>query len=390
MTPESISDMLAKTTLTPREARLLRRAGRFFTVRVAGRGDRNLYQDAETGEFWEMKEGAVVRLVGVDDTGIVKSSSRSAGGTTGYYRDKRTEQSPGTFNDGAGEKNTDKLAVDDDLESEAAIGMRPDRQHQEKPYNLGESPGHAQTAAKEEDPFKEGEWVVDSDGEEYQVSEDQGRDGTVELEGGTGRKQKYPTPQGLTRKTTAAEASSQGMRVNQESGSIDFSITGLPDECRGSGETEIGSMRGDSLGFLGELEVSEVAAVTHREEMDRIVSAGKVGRREARALRRAGRFTPVSQEMYRDVVTGDLWSVEGDSVVRAEIGKTAAKSPEIRTAAWDIIQSVLERERGWVPEFHASRDRDAAGIHLENPTADDVMDAIHAARNQGYRVVHVH
>jgi len=388
LSPEAAKEMLDKGALTPHEARLLRRAGRFLTVRLAGRGDRNLYQDAETNSFWELKEGTVVRLVGVDEEGIAKeAASREAGGSTGYHRDKRMEQNPGTFNDGAGEKNSDKFAGDDDgLEEEAAIGMRPDRWHQEKPYNADEGPGHAQTAATE--PFEKGDWVVDEDGEELQVVEDQARDGVVEVEDSAGRTQKYPTPQGLAPKTPTA-ASTAGMRDNQAAESIDFSITGLPDEVEGA-QAASGSMRGDALGFLGELDVADVAAVTHREEMDRIVACGKMSRVAARALRRAGRFSAVSRDMYQDTITGELWAADGDSVSRAEVGKTASKKPEVRTAAWDTIDSVLSRERGWVPEFRVSHDRGAAGIHLENPTADDVMDAIHAARRQGYGVVHVH
>ena len=387
--PEAVKEMLDKGALTPHEARLLRRAGRFLTVRLAGRGNRNLYQDAETKSFWELKEGTVVRLVGVDEEGIAKeASSREAGGSTGYHRIERMEQSPGTFNDGAGEKNSDKFAGDDDglLEEEAAVGMRPDRWHQEKPYNADEDPGLAQTAATE--PFEEGDWVVDDDGEELQVVEDQTNEGVVEVEDSAGRTQKHPTPQGLEPKQQTT-ASAAGMRDNQAAESIDFSLIGLPDEVEGE-QAASGSMRGDALGFLGELDVTDLAAVTHREEMDRIVAQGEMSRIAARALRRAGRFSAVSREMYQDTVTGELWTADGDLVSRAEVGKTASKKPEVRTAAWDTIESVLGRERGWVPEFRVSHDRGAAGIHLENPTADDVMDAIHAARRQGYRVVHVH
>ena len=62
----------------------------------------------------------MVRLVGVDESGIAKEAVvRAAGGSTGYYRSKRMEQNPGTFNDGAGEKGVGKFAEgDEDEESE--------------------------------------------------------------------------------------------------------------------------------------------------------------------------------------------------------------------------------------------------------------------------------
>lgn len=388
---ETIDRLLAKGVLTPREARVLRRAGRFQTIRVAGRG-RNLYQDVETKEFWEMKEGAVVRLLAVDGDGVIaKEASRAAGGTTGYHRDKRMEQSPGTFNDGAGEKNTDKFAVDDadGLGEESAIGMRPDRDHQEKPFNADEGPGHAQTAAAEK-PFKKGEWVTDGDEAEFQVADDQNPDGSVDVTDDTGNTEKHPLPQDLKRKSqpgvaptpTASRGSAwaEGMKDNQVTDLIDFSLTGLPDRSAAG--------RAGEFGFLDEMDVSEVAAVTHREETDRIVASGEITRAAARAMRRVGRFDAAA-DMYRDTVTGDLWACDGDVVRRAERARTAAADGK-RTATWNTIDSVLRRERGWVPEFQISDDREASGIHLENPSPDDVMVAIHVAREQGHRIVHVH
>jgi hypothetical protein len=98
--------------------------------------------------------------------------------------------------------------------------------------------------------------------------------------------------------------------------------------------------------------------------------------------------------MYRDMASGDLWLRDGDMVRRAapEAGakKASAGAGRSRAAAWNVIDSVLRREEGWVPEFRAGEDREAAGIHLDDPTADDVMEAIHAAREQGFQMVHVH
>ena len=173
---DKIDEALSCGTITASEARVLRRIGRFQAVRFASHGDRNLYQDSETGDFWELKEGAVVRLVGVDESGIAKEAVvRAAGGSTGYYRSKRMEQNPGTFNDGAGEKGVGKFAEgdededDEDIETESATGMQPDVYYQNKPYNRDEGPGHAQTAATE--PFKKDEWLVSKDtGDEYQVA----------------------------------------------------------------------------------------------------------------------------------------------------------------------------------------------------------------------------
>jgi len=147
-------------------------------------------------------------------------------------------------------------------------------------------------------------------------------------------------------------------------------------------------VRGDDLGFLGEMDLSSVAVATHREEMDRILSGGEITRRTARVLRRVGRLEPLGGGMYRDTITGDMWQGEGELISRACSPRTASSAH--RTAAWDVIDSVLARASGWSPEFRASGDRDAPGIHLENPTADDVVDAIHAARAQGYDRVHVH
>jgi len=387
---DKIDRTLDSGAIAPSEARILRRIGRFQTVRLASR-DRNLYQDSETGNFWELKEGAVVRLVGVDETGVIKE----AAGSTGYYRSKRMEQNPGTYNDGAGEKGVGKFAEgeeeEDGIEIESVIGMQPDKYYQDKPFNREEGPGHAQTAAQTQQ-FKEDEWLVDSDtGDEYQVNKNQNPDGSVEVIDEGGNVEKYPRPQDLTPKAPGGAvkttASLDGIRDAQVAELIDFSLVGLPDA---GSEKEIVAnlMRGDDLGFLGEMDISSIATATHREEMDRILSASEITRRTARVLRRVGRLEPLGGGMYRDTVTGDMWEGEGELISRACSPKTA--SPRYRTAAWDVIDSVLARDDGWSPEFRACSDRDVPGIHLENPTADDVVDAIHAARTQGYNRVHVH
>lgn len=391
---DKIDDILSRGTITPKEARVFRRIGRFQTVRLASHGE-NLYQDAETGDFWELKEGTVVRLVGVDEAGIAKEATEhSAGGSTGYYRSKRMEQNPGTFNDGAGEKGVGKFGDggdDEDLETESAIGMQPDVYYQNKPFNREEGPGHAQTAGM--DPFTKDEWVIDQDEQEYQVASDQKPDGSVEVTDDKGNTSPHPMPQTLTRKEAknarpATATFLEGLRENQVADLIDFSFIGLPD-TGSKREAANNPMRGGDLGFLGEMDVSEIATVTHREEMDRILSAGEITKRAVRVLRRVGRLEPLGGGMYRDTVTDAMWTRDDDGMIRrAELSKTASKQP--RTAAWDVIESVLARSDGWSPEFQASGDRDAPGIHLENPTADDVVDAIHAARTQGYNRVHVH
>lgn len=394
---DKIDDILSRGTITPKEARVFRRVGRFQTVRLASHGE-NLYQDAETGDFWELKEGTVVRLVGVDEAGIAKEATEhSAGGSTGYYRSKRMEQNPGTFNDGAGEKSVGKFGDggedDEDLETESAIGMQPDVYYQNKPFNRDEGPGHAQTAAA--DPFKKDEWVVDQEEKEYQVALDQKPDGSVEVTDDKGNTAPHPMPQTLTRKearnarpTTATFL--EGLRENQVADLIDFSFIGLPDAGSEGKVAANNPMREDNLGFLGEMDVSDIVAVTHREEADRILSAGKISKRAVRVLRRVGRLEPLGDGMYRDTITDAMWTRDDDGMIRrAELSNTAS-SKRSRTAAWDVIESVLARSDGWSPEFQVSGDRDAPGIHLENPTADDVVDAIHAARTQGYSRVHVH
>ena len=396
---DKIDEALSCGTITASEARVLRRIGRFQAVRFASHGDRNLYQDSETGDFWELKEGAVVRLVGVDESGIAKEAVvRAAGGSTGYYRSKRMEQNPGTFNDGAGEKGVGKFAEgdededDEDIETESATGMQPDVYYQNKPYNRDEGPGHAQTAATE--PFKKDEWLVSKDtGDEYQVRSNQGADGSVEVVDKDGNIEKYPTPQGLTLKAPGGSvkttASLDGVRDGQVAELIDFSLVGLPD-AGSERQSAANPMRGDDLGFLGEMDVSSVALATHREEMDRILSGDEITKRAARVLRRVGRLEPLGAGMYRDTITGEMWAQgEGGSICRAQSARIAS-SPDRRTAAWDVIESVLARTSDWSPEFQDSGDRNAPGIHLENPTADDVVDAIHAARAQGYNRVHVH
>ncbi len=389
---DKIDTALDGGAIAPSEARVLRRIGRFQAVRVASR--KNLYQDSDTGDFWELQEGTVVRLVGVDESGIAKE----AAGSTGYDQPKRMEQSPGTYNDGAGEKGVGKFAEgeedtdeDESLETESATGMQPDKYYQDKPFNRDEGPGHAQTAATE--PFKKDDWVVDKNtGDEFQVRTDQAADGSVEVVDEAGSIEKHPLPQGLSPKAPGGavktSASLDGVRDGQVAELIDFSLAGLPDAGSEKAATA-NQMRVDNLGFLGEMDLSSVAVATHREEMDRVMASGEIAKRTARVLRRVGRLEPLGGGMYRDTITGDMWAQDaGGSVSRAVPPKTAASGR--RTAAWDVIDSVLARSDGWSPEFRASADRDAPGIHLENPTADDVVDAIHAARERGHDRVHVH
>ena len=202
---DAISDILSKEPITRAEARILRRAGRFAIVRLAAR-DRSLYQDIDTKEFWELKEGMVHRLVEVDAQGIAKeASSHEAGGSTGYYRDKRMEQNPGTYNDGAGEKGVGKFSDgptedEDEMEVESAIGMDRDKIHAEKPFNMDEGPGHGYTAAVQEQ-YKAGDWVMDEKtGDEFQVNKNQGPDGRVDVVDDAGTEKTFDTPQNLERK----------------------------------------------------------------------------------------------------------------------------------------------------------------------------------------------
>jgi len=378
----ALDDILSRGSMTIREARRLRRAGRFLAIRVAGRGE-NMYQDAETQEFWALREGAVVRLVGVDGSGLIAKEARAAGGTTGYDRDKRVQESPGAYNDGAGEKDVDKFAVDEEgegLQMESAEGIRPDRELQERPYNYNSGAGAIGLCTASEQPFKKGDWVVDAK-DEFQVAKDQTPEGSVDIVDSSGKKRKHPRPQELALKTQASVA---GMRHNQTADLMDFSFAGP----QRAGRAERGSAALDGL------DVSDVAAVTHREEMDRIVAKGRIAPLAARALRRVGRFRPVERGMYRDTASGGLWLRDGDVVSRAAPVAPARKASvgagRSRAAAWSVIDSVLRREEGWVPEFRAGEDREAAGIHLDDPTADDVMEAIHAAREQGFQTVHVH
>jgi hypothetical protein len=382
----ALDGILSKGSMTTREARRVRRAGRFRAIRLAGRGE-NLYQDIETQEFWALREGAVVRLVGVDGSGLIAKEARAAGGTTGYYRDERVQRSPGTYNDGAGEKDVDKFAGDDEegdgLQEESNIGMRPDRDLQERPFNYNSGAGAIGlcTASERPAPFKKGDWVVDGAEEEFQVARDQTPEGSVDVVDGSGKRRKHPRPQELAPKTTASVA---GMRRNQAADLVDLGFAG----------PQRGARAGRGSAVLDGLEVSDVAAVTHRVEMDRIVALGQVAPRAARALRRVGRFEPVERGMYRDTASGDLWFRDGGEVRRAApeavAKKASAGAGRSRSAAWSVIDSVLRREEGWVPEFRAGEDREAAGIHLDDPTADDVMEAIHAAREQGFQTVHVH
>jgi len=89
---------------------------------------------------------------------------------------------------------------DEGIETESAIGMQPDKDYQDKPFNRDEGPGHAQTAAQTQ-PFKKDEWVVDdATGDEYQVNKDQAADGSVEVIDEDGNIEKHPLPQGLSPK----------------------------------------------------------------------------------------------------------------------------------------------------------------------------------------------
>lgn len=398
---EEIEAILAKNVLSSKDARVLRRIGRFRMVRTAAR-DRSLYQDVETLNFWQLQDGAVVRVIAMDADGVVVkgASVRDAGGSTGYYRIRRMEQNPGTLNDGAGEKNSGKTADEEvEIEPESAIGMQPDRYYQDKPFNRGEGPGHAYTAANAK-PLKKGDWVTDGDGNEFQVDADQTLDGRIVVKDAVGKVKDHPVPQSLQLKTqpgsdqpTTARKNVAGMRENQVAGLIDFTFEGLPDRKSDDAEpVGLGVPRGDELGFLGELDVADVVPATHADEIARIMASGAIDFRTARTLRRAGRLEIVSQGLYRDAVSGDLWAVDGDTVRRGEILRTAASKSKgfARLAAWDTIDSVLGLTDGWVPKFRASENPQAVGIHLKNPTADDVVSAIQAAREQGYTTVHVH
>ena len=148
--------------------------------------------------------------------------------------------------------------------------------------------------------------------------------------------------------------------------------------------------RNDELGFLDGIEVSNFVLESHKDEINRILASGSMSRRNARTLRRAGRFEQPVPDVYRDVKSGSLWVVDGERVVRKEetVRKTASRG---KIATWDIINSVLDRTEGWVPKFQTSDDRDAIGVHLDSPLAsDDVVAAIDAASKQGHQVVHVH
>jgi len=396
---EEIEALLAKDALSSREARVLRRLGRFQMVRTAAR-DRSLYQDTETLDFWQLQDGAVVRVIAMDADGVVVkgASVRDAGGSTGYYRIRRMEQDPGTLNDGAGEKNSGKTADEEvEIEPESAIGMQPDRYYQDKPFNKGEGPGHAYTAANPK-PLKKGDWVTDGDGNDFQVDADQKPDGRIVVKDAAGKVEEHPMPQSLRLKEQpgaaqpTARKNEAGMRENQVAGLIDFTFEGLPDRKSDAGPAGLGVPRGDELGFLGEFDVADVVPATHADEIARIMASGAINFRTARTLRRAGRLEIVSQGLYRDAVSGDLWATDGETVRRGEALKVAASESKgfARSAAWDTIDSVLGRTDGWVPEFRASENPQAVGIHLKNPTADDVASAIQAAREQGYTTVHVH
>lgn len=148
--------------------------------------------------------------------------------------------------------------------------------------------------------------------------------------------------------------------------------------------------RNDELGFLDGIEVSDFVLESHKDEINSILASGSMSRRDARTLRRAGRFEQPVPDVYRDVESGGLWIVDGELVVRRKEAarKTASRG---KIAAWDIINSVLDRTEGWVPRFQTSDDRDAVGVHLDSPLAsDDVVAAIDAASKQGHQVVHVH
>lgn len=213
-----------KSPMTTQKARSLRRAGRFRMIRVASR-DRNLYQDAQTGDFWELKEGTVYRLVDLDDVGVVKNAvslqDREAAGSTGYYRE-RLNQDTG-YQPGAGEKQMDRHSSDEDsvegeddaedkegLEADAADGVYYDKIHQHAPYN--EDGGYTNVASLkaaivEQDPFEQGQWVIDrTTKDEFEVV-DQGTDGRVKVIDDSGREQYHPSPQNLELKETASLSS---------------------------------------------------------------------------------------------------------------------------------------------------------------------------------------
>ena len=206
---------ILESPMTPREARNLRRAGRFKMIRVASR-DRNLYQDEQTGDFWELKEGTVYRLVDLDDVGVVKNAflqDRDAAGSVGYYRE-RLNQDTG-YQPGAGEKQMDRHSSDEDddsddddkegLETDAADGVYQDKIYQQAPYN--EDGGYTNVASFKVAEFEQGQWVVDSEtDEEYEVV-DQGTDGRVKVRDDAGREQYHPTPQNLTLKEMASLSS---------------------------------------------------------------------------------------------------------------------------------------------------------------------------------------
>ena len=227
-----VDDGHAESTLespmTTREARSLRRAGRFRLIRVASR-DRNLYQDAQTGDFWELKEGTVYRLVDLDDVGVVKNAvslqEREAAGSTGYYRE-RLNQDTG-YQPGAGEKQTDRHSSDEDndedsaesedgaedkegLGADAADGVYYDKIHQHAPYN--EDGGYTNVASLKaavvgQSPFEQGQWVVDRTTEDEFEVVDQGTDGRVKVIDDSGREQYHPSPQNLELKEMASLSS---------------------------------------------------------------------------------------------------------------------------------------------------------------------------------------
>lgn len=499
---DAISDILSKEPITLAEARVLRRAGRFATVRLAAR-DRSLYQDIDTKEFWELKEGMVHRLVEVDDHGIAKeASSHEAGGSTGYYRDRRMEQNPGTYNDGAGEKDVGKFSdglVDDEdeLEVESATGMDRDKIHAEKPFNMDEGPGHGYTAAVQ-DSYQKGDWVTDEEtGEEYQVNKDQSPDGRVDVidEGGT--EKTFDKPQNLKIKESPGAETAQmadrlldfrkwGRDAGHDAGvsaalEAELTIGGASDSAakqlysgwsraarafrsassdavgigvadpddlfdefvQGTGEgflagwreatgrpgkpiagwedivkgarrqhdlpdaesldsgtfrsrkqeaaNTLRALRGDDFNALDDATLSDLAHESHRPEIERIVSSGAMAPRVARTLRRVGRFHRVDGGLYKDVVSGDLWVAEDGTVRRAEAkARKASTKPSGMPAGWDVIESVLGRTEGWVPRFREAKGDKDVGIHLKNPTADDVVNAIHVARKQGFDTIHVH
>ena len=205
-----------ESPMTTQDARNLRRAGRFRMIRVASR-DRNLYQDAKTGEFWELKEGTVYRLVDLDDVGVVKNASsqdHEAAGSTGYYRE-RLNQDTG-YQPGAGEKQMDRHSSDEDedededddneegLGANAADGVYYDKIHQHAPYN--EDGGYTNDASLKVAEFEPDQWVTDADEEEFQVVK-QEPDGRVRVMDDAGREQYHPTPQDLRLKEAASLSS---------------------------------------------------------------------------------------------------------------------------------------------------------------------------------------